>query len=311
MITTVTLNAAIDKSYWISGFKAGTVNRTRRIVATPGGKGLNVARILHQIKQPVTATGFIGGFNGQYILHRLDLLGIKHDFVAVEGESRLCLNILDEEAGTRMSTEILEQGPTITEDDVLQMEAVIGRLASCSRVVTFSGSLPDGAPLDLYAKLVHIAKQQGADVFLDTSGQALQQGLAAKPSFIKPNEHEIGAIIGKAEPTESDIMNGIRLLNDEGIRTVVVSLGGKGSIAGHQGCLYRVIPPEIRVANTVGCGDAFVGAMAAAEQMDLPIEQGLVYATAVASASAMTDVTGSVRLEDIDVLLPQIRIDQI
>lgn len=311
MITTVTLNAAIDKSYWISGFKAGTVNRTSRMVATAGGKGLNVARILQQLKQHVTATGFIGGFNGQYILHRLDQQGVKHDFVEVEGESRLCLNILDESSGTRVSTEILEQGPTITRQDIQRMEAVIERLASCSQVVTFSGSLPAGAPSDLYASLVQIAQQQGAEVFLDTSGEALQLGLTAKPSFIKPNEHEIGAIIGQAEPSESDLMNGIRFLLEQGIRTVVVSLGGKGSIAGHQGNLYRVFAPQVPIANTVGCGDAFVAAMAAAAQMEYAIDQSLVYATAVASASAMTDTTGSVRLEDIDSLLPQIRIEQI
>ncbi len=308
LITTVTLNAAIDKTYWIPGFTVGTVNRTARMNTTPGGKGLNAARVIQQLGHEVMASGVVGGWNGQHILSMLDALDLSHKFHSVRGESRICLNIIDDADQSIQSTEILEQGLTIDAADLDQMGAIVEELAARSAIIAFSGSLPAGAPIDWYARLINSASKRGATVYLDTSGQALHKSLLAKPAFIKPNEDEIGVLLGIDQPTESDIQAGVLSLMEQGIRTVAVTLGGDGAIAGHEGQLYRVTAPRVQAVNTVGCGDAFVGGMAVAEARGLSIEERLAYATAVATASAMTEETGGLRLADLDVLLPQVKV---
>jgi tagatose 6-phosphate kinase len=304
LITTVTLNAAIDKTYYLPAFERDKVSRVGKMHAFPGGKGLNVARVVRQLGENVVATGYVGGFNGEFIKKELDKQGIRHDFVTVEGESRLCLNIIDE--SRRTSTELLEPGPDITADQVEEMKRKVKQLAANSSIVAFSGSIPKGVPATIYADLVAIAKAEGAKVFLDTSGDPLLQALAAKPHFIKPNEQEIEVILGKKPERESDLHETVRRLMAQGIDCVVVSLGAAGSLAGIGGALYRIAAPKLEPVNTVGCGDAFVAGMAVATLRGQSAEECLKLATAAGSANALTEQAGSVRLSDVERFLQQI-----
>jgi tagatose 6-phosphate kinase len=312
MITTVTLNAAIDKTYYLPSFSLGQVSRVQRMYAEPGGKGINVARVIRQLGYPVTATGIVGGHNGRFIEKTLTEQGIDHDFVRIEGESRLCLNFIDESKGT--STEVLEQGPAISAKTWQFFQTKLARLAAHSRIVCFSGSLPQGVPDDGYALLIQMVKQAGALAFVDTSGIPLIQAMTAKPDFVKPNEHEITSLLKTVDEGGIggvDWSERLLQLHHQGIPRITVSLGAAGSISTYGGALYRVKAPVIDAVNTVGCGDSFVAGMAIATARNLPIDAALQLATAAASANALTDRAGYVHPQDVERLTTQIIVERL
>lgn len=301
MITTITLNAAIDKTFFLSRFELGKVSRVDNMYACPGGKGINVARVIHLLGGQSLASGYVGGSNGDFIEKELDKQGIAHDFVRVDGESRICLNIID--LYTKASTEILEPGPTIHSTQIEQMKQKVKQWSRRSEIIIFSGSVPKGVPANIYAELITIAKAEGTVTFLDASGDALLHGVKANPFFIKPNEEEVRKLIGRKPERESDLYDGMLELLRQGIECVIVSLGSGGCVAGYRNRLYRVKAPSIKAVNTVGCGDSLVAGMAVAISGGQSVEDGLRLAIAAGTANALTAEAGNVRIEDVDDLL--------
>lgn len=307
MITTVTLNAAIDKTYYLKELAKGQVSRVTRVFADAGGKGINVARVAHLLGVDVVATGFVGGYNGQFITKELDQTGIRNDFVRVAGESRLCLTVIEEAAS--QSTELLEPGPIITVEAMQQLVNKVAQYAAQSSVVCLSGSLPTGVPSDFYGQLVSIIKEKGALAFLDASGDALRQGIWASPSFIKPNETEIAGLLGYKVPEDAvALLAPLQELEKRGIDRICVSLGEKGSVALLNGSYYEVKAPSVAVKNTVGCGDAFVAGMAAGISRGFSPDECLAFATASGSANAMMERAGYVDTADVERLAKQVEV---
>ncbi|MBO9606343.1 MAG: 1-phosphofructokinase family hexose kinase [Paenibacillaceae bacterium] len=312
MITTFTLNAAIDKTYYVPGvpaFGPGNVVRASRMFAQPGGKGINVARVVHQLGLPVRASGIVGGSNGAYIERALSAIGIGHEFVAVEGESRLCLNMISDADGS--SLELLESGPVVPAEAVEALKRKVSELASTSRIVSFSGSIPQGVPTGIYRELATLAKEAGARVFLDASGAAMLAGIEAAPHLIKPNQDEAQVLLGRAIEKEADLAEWIVRCMEQGIASVIVSLGGEGALAGHEGALYRVRSATIDVVNAVGCGDAFVAGMAVATAEDRPADDALRFAAAVGTANALSLVAGDVKPDDVKRLYAETAVTRI
>lgn len=187
MILTVTMNPSIDISYPLDVLQLDTVNRVAEVSKTAGGKGLNVTRVLSEIKDPVATTGLLGGRTGQFILDHLGE-GIEERFFEIAGDTRNCIAILHE----GKQTEILEKGPTISEKEGQDFLDHYRHLVDQVEVVAISGSLPAGLPVDYYASLVKIAKDAGKPVVLDCSGASLEAAIqaAVKPTVIKPNNEE-------------------------------------------------------------------------------------------------------------------------
>lgn len=304
MITSVTLNAAIDRTYYVDKFSVGQVQRVTRQVDEPGGKGNNVAKVIRQLGGQVTATGIIAGSNGVFIESSLMERGIQTAFVHGPGESRVCLNILDESSGT--STELLGQGAAITETEVEAIKEKVHQLASQSTVVVLSGSLSAGAPEGLYADLIGIVRSTGARAFLDTSGRAFSAVLDATPRldamsrhdamphFVKPNEEELSGWLGHIPQELSEWTRAAQMLANRGIAEVCVTLGSRGALAILDGAGYLVTPPVIQPVNTVGCGDAFVAGMAYAEERGDSAADRLRTAAAAAAANAMSAKAGDI-----------------
>jgi tagatose 6-phosphate kinase len=303
------LNAAIDKTYYVNQFKLGGSHRATQVFAEAGGKGINVARTLMQLEANPYAMGFLGGNNGAFIEKELLRVGIKHDFVTIAEESRICLNIIDESANT--STEILESGPTISPAELEQLRLKVIQQAKQSKWIVFSGSLPKGLHPTFYGELTELARKEGAQIFLDTSGEALRSSISAKPFFIKPNEKEIAELTDNAASSEDQICRNIQALHNQGIACVTVSLGEKGSITGYKGKLYKAAIPPMQIVNTVGCGDAFVAGMVAGFSKQEPIEACILEATAAGTANALTQQAGYVRLEDVKRISALITIQEI
>ena len=177
-VLTVTLNAAIDKRYDVAAVSVGTVQRVSRVLASAGGKGLNVARGAQLCGQQVVATGFVAGFAGQFVTGEVAAAGMRQEFLEVAGETRTCINIIEADG---RSTEFLEPGVTVTPDDLAALRERLVALLPLVDVVTLSGSAPSGSPADVYVPLVAAAREAGKPVVLDTSGDLLRAGPVARP----------------------------------------------------------------------------------------------------------------------------------
>lgn len=260
MITTVTLNASVDKAYSMEQpIENGTVMRVASCRNSAGGKGLNVARIVKLCGAQVQTTGFCGGFNGRYLEELLEEDGIAHTFTHVKGETRSCINILDERYG---STEYLEPGCIIEEEEEKEFLAQFARLAEESSVITISGSLPKGVRRDIYGVMVGIAKDAGKKVILDTSGDALKEGLQAVLTMVKPNKDEMEILFGEKISSMEDVIRCGKQIYEMGIPYVVISLGKDGALLVCEDGIFQGRPPQMKALNTVGCGDSMVGAFA-------------------------------------------------
>lgn len=291
MITTVTLNASIDKAYVMQeAIENGTVMRVKEVRNTAGGKGLNVAKIAVICGAEVLATGFAGGFNGHYLESLAAESHVATRFCHVEGETRSCINILDPKYG---STEYLEPGFSVKEEDLARFLTEFPGVIGKSTVVTMSGSAPVGIPSDIYRRMTELAKEAGAKVILDTSGDYLKEGLQGRPFMIKPNEDEIEALLGiRAEDPEAVFRAASELRVKYGIPWVVISLGGNGAVLSCDEGVFHGLPPKLDPVNTVGCGDSMVGAFAVALERALSPREALRYAVAVSAAAAMSPLTG-------------------
>ncbi len=308
MIGTVTFNPAIDKRYYVEGISIGLVQRVKEVENTAGGKGLNLSRVAALIGESVAATGFIGGTNGQFIEEEIAKLGIENRFTKIKGQTRCCLALIDSVGN---QTEFLEPGPEVTEKDFESWLEVYKKLLEQTKILTISGSLPVGLKPDRYSEIIHLAGKKGVKVFLDTSGDALLEGIAAKPYYVKPNMDEIGIITGKTINTEKDIIKGIGDISKMGVEFITVSMGKEGSISYYGGMYYRALPPIIEIANSVGSGDAFMAGMAVAHSRGMDIIDSIKLASACGAANAMESRTGYVGLENIKSIFKEVKVMKI
>lgn len=305
MITTVTLNVAIDKSYVIDALKKGEVMRVRECTKTPGGKGLNVARVIKLCGEEVLATGIVGGHAGAYVEDLLKEQGISYDFVHTASETRTCINVLDSEGN---STEFLEPGDPVAQTELDDFLVRFEEMITESDVITISGSVPKGVNIDIYSRLVAMVKQKGKKVILDTSGDLLKEGIKVCPTMIKPNREEVKALLNISMDDRDELVAGARKLQSMGIEFVVVSLGTDGALLVTKDCIYHGKPPRIQPVNTVGSGDSMVAAFAVGLAREYNVEEMLRYAIAVSAANTLTMTTGSFKEEDMKALYNQVTI---
>ena len=242
MITTVTMNAALDKAYFMADkIVNGTVMRVSGSCTTAGGKGLNVARIVALCGAKVQATGLVGGYNGQQLEYLLEKDGIPHRFGYVNGETRCCINILDPGYG---STEYLEPGFTVSTEEEKQFMDRLPQIIQDSDVVTISGSIPRGMSTDVYGKIISLAKSMGKKVILDSSGDTLKSGLAACPDMVKPNRDEMEQLFGEQLEDMDAVIACAEKIRDMDVPYVVVSLGRGRGTACVPGRLFPCCDPE-------------------------------------------------------------------
>ncbi|MGN1184385.1 MAG: 1-phosphofructokinase [Oliverpabstia sp.] len=308
MILTVTMNAAIDKRYVVKRFEEGQVNRVTTCTYTPGGKGLNVSKPASIAGAEVVATGFVGGHAGDYIVDSLKNFGIKSEFYHMNEESRSCINIWNEEK--REQTEFLEPGFTVSEEDFDKFMEKFEKLIVQADVVAISGSLPKGLDGTAYQRMVKAVKDAGKKVILDTSGNLLEMGIKAKPTMVKPNIDEIRMLTGSHCDTREELVEAAQKIHRAGIEVVVISLGGEGSVLVCDNGVYRAVVPKIDAVNTVGCGDSMIAGFALGFEKNLPIEETLKLASAISAAAALREETGFFVKEDMERILPDIKIEK-
>ncbi|NUT45266.1 MAG: 1-phosphofructokinase family hexose kinase [Thermoactinospora sp.] len=301
MILTVTLNAAMDVTYWVDSFTSGEMNRVRRVVRQAGGKGVNVARVLHGLGHEVLATGLAGGTTGNLILADLAAAGIPADFTAIAAESRSTTVVHD--LAAQEATLLNEPGPAVTPQECAAFLQRFGELVGRASVVVVSGSLPAHAPSTMYADILGSAAEHGVPVIVDADGATLLHSLGGAPTIVKPNASELaGALPELPDPpaassatASADLLGHLHRaehLRDRGAGSVVVSLGAEGLLAvTGEGVLRARLPYRVE-GNATGAGDALVAGLALGLAEGTAWPERLRRAAALGAAAVAAPVAG-------------------
>lgn len=284
---TVTLNPAIDLTATVRHFTLDAVNRGESMQMDAGGKGVNVASFLADYGCEVAATGFLGRENAEIFERLFARKQIEDRFVRVAGANRVGIKIVD--PANQTTTDLNLPGLAPSEEDAQALVEKIEQMAATGEFGWFilSGRPAQGLPDDFYAGLIGRLKRAGVRTALDTSQEALRRGAAAGPDLIKPNLEELRTLVGWEPVGEAGIQQAARGLQEQGIGCVVVSMGARGALLVDRGETWLAVPPRVRVASTVGAGDAMLAGLA------LGLSQGLDPADCarLATAFAVSAVT--------------------
>ncbi|SCY33475.1 1-phosphofructokinase [Alkaliphilus peptidifermentans] len=305
MITTVTLNPAVDKTVEIDGFNPGEVNRILNTRLEPGGKGINVSKVLRAFGTDTLTTGFVGGENGKWIDQWLKAKEIHTDFVWIDKETRTNIKIVD--IATSTITDINDKGKKIHETYLTEFYKKIEYWAEKSKVMVFSGSTPDGLPITTYTDLIRIAQAKGCKAILDAEGDKLLEGINAKPYMIKPNIHELENLLNVKFNSEGEIVNYCKGFMKDGIKFVVVSMGENGALLVSNKKVLKAEKVSVEVKSTVGAGDSMVAAFAYGIMKNLNLEDTFRLAVAAASLSVNKGTT-LFQLNEVEELKEKVRI---
>ncbi|MGW1005472.1 1-phosphofructokinase family hexose kinase [Streptomyces sp. NPDC002520] len=286
MLLTVTLNTALDITYRVRSLRPHASHRVSDVTERPGGKGVNVARVLAALGHEVTVTGFAGGATGHAVRERLTgTPGLTDALVPVTGATRRTIAVVDELSGD--TTQLNEPGPQIAPAEWGTFLDRYEELLGSASAVALSGSLPPGVPVGAYATLVRAARSAGVPVLLDTSGEPLRRGVAARPDIVKPNAEELAELTGSHEPSRAT-----RDARRRGAHAVVASLGAEGLFAVTPEGRWRAAPPARVHGNPTGAGDSAVAGLLSGLVEHLPWPDRLARAVALSAATVRAPAAG-------------------
>jgi 1-phosphofructokinase len=306
MVVTVTLNPALDRTLTVPRIAFGEVMRATAVHIDWGGKGFNVSRTLRALGAESVAMGFVGGATGQVLARGLASLGIATDFVHIAGETRTNVVIADAERYVKAN----EAGPTVQAEEVAAfLDRVRGRVAP-GDIWVFSGSLPPGAPLDLYARLIDVVQAGGARALLDTSGEPLRLGCEAVPYLVKPNLAEAQEATGRAVARDGDALAAAGFFLRQGVELAALSFGADGLLLASAQRAILARPPRVRVRNPVGAGDALLAGIAWALERGAPLEEMVRWGVACGTASAVREGVGVIARAEVEALYEEVSVER-
>jgi 1-phosphofructokinase len=309
VIVTVTLNPAVDQTLTLDQLTLGDTNRVRDSRIDPGGKGINVSRVLRELGRESLATGFAPGSLGRFVEHSLLELGILCDFVHTRGQTRTNLTLVDD--ASHETTLLSYRGPEMDPRHVQTLETRLRRYISSGDWLVVAGSIPP--PLDpwVYARLIELGRQRGAHTVLDADADALVAGLSARPDIVKLNHHEAERLLGTAVESDQALVEAADAMRDAGAETAVVTAGSRGAVAISGDGAWRAWAPETEVVSSVGAGDALLGGMLYKLEEGGSLEEALRWGTAAGVAACLTSGTQLCRQSELVSLLPNVRVEQI
>ena len=286
MIYTVTFNPSLDYIVRMDHFEAGAINRVSYEQVLAGGKGINVSIVLHNLGHESTALGFVAGFTGAEIEHKLDAFPVKHDFVHLEnGFSRINVK-----AKAENETEINGQGPDISDAAQKELFAKLDKLGAGDTLV-LAGSIPKTLPDDIYERIMERLDGRGIRIVVDAEKKLLLNVLKYHPFLIKPNNHELGDMFGVVLKTDEEIVTYARKLQEKGATNVLISMAGDGAILlTADGKHYKSPAPKGKLVNSVGAGDSMVaGFLTGCIESHDDLETAFYMGVATGSASAFSE----------------------
>jgi len=309
MIATVTLNPSLDRTVTVEELVIDEANRWTSLRRDPGGKGINVSRVIHELGGKTVAYGFIGGIDGETLKHLLQQQGVPFDFTPIKGEIRS--NFIITDLGTCHQTRIDAPGPHIMRHELQKLVQKVKHLSPKPDFLVFAGSVPPAVPADIYRQLIEAAKNNGIKTVLDSDNKWLKEGIKAKPNVIKPNVHEAEELLDKHLRSERAIVKALKLLIDRGIEVAVISRGKEGLIAANGEKVIKAIPPQVDVRSTVGAGDSTIAGLVLKLNEGLGVDEACRWAVATGTAATLTPGTELCRREDVERLLSKVKIKRL
>jgi 6-phosphofructokinase 2 len=309
MIATVTLNPSLDKTVTVEELVVDEANRWTSLRRDPGGKGINVSRVIHELGGETIAYGFIGGFDGEALKHLLRQHGVPFDFTSIKREIRS--NFIITDSKTRRQTRIDAPGPNISRDELRKLIDKITRIKSKPDFLVLAGSVPPGVPADIYRQLIEKAKESGIKTVLDSDNKWLKEGIKAKPNVIKPNVHEAEELLEVQLRDELAIIEAVKALVSKGIEVAAISRGKDGIIVATKEKVLKVTSPQVEVRSTVGAGDSAIAGLVLKLSQGHGIEEASQWAAAAGTAATLTPGTELCRREDVEKLLPQVKVERL
>ena len=309
MIATVTLNPSLDKTVTVEELVVDEANRWTSLRRDPGGKGINVSRVVHELGGETIAYGFIGGIDGETLKHLLQQQGVPFDFTPIMGEIRS--NFIITDSKTHRQTRIDAPGPHILRYELSKLVQKVTHTKPKPDFLVFAGSVPPGIPADIYRQLIEKAKKSGIKTVLDSDNRWLKEGIIAKPNVIKPNVHEAEELLETNLRDEAAIVEAVKTLVNQGIEVAAISRGKDGLIIANGEKILKVTAPQVEIRSTVGAGDSTIAGLVLKLSQGHGIEEACRWAVAAGTAATLTAGTELCRREDVEKLLPQVKVKRL
>ncbi|MCE7791492.1 1-phosphofructokinase [Salipaludibacillus sp. CUR1] len=303
MIYTVTINPSVDCLMKVENFYLGKTNRASTQKMVPGGKGINVSRVLKNLGTRSEALGFIGGFTGAFIKDELEKESVFSSFIETEGNTRINVKMK-----TDTETEINGKAQEITNEHIQKLLIQLDELKSGDLLI-LSGSLPSTLPADLYNTIINRLSEKNIYVCVDTSGEPLKEAMKASPYMIKPNQAELEQLYKENVKNLDDAVKLARKAVADGARHVLVSMGGEGAALVSKNESYKATVPKGTLINSVGAGDSMVAGFIHILTQSGSLEEAFKYSVAAGSATAFSN--GFCTAENVEKLLPEVLIEKI
>ena len=303
MIYTMTLNPSIDYIVHVDDLKMGDVNRMTSDLKLPGGKGINVSRILKRIDSESVALGFVGGFTGTFIEDWLKEEKIATDFTKVSDDTRINVKL---KAGEE--TEINGAGPQLTNEETQSLKETLSKVQA-GDIVVLSGSTPKSLRAGFYEELIQIIKDKDAEFVIDTTGADLLASLPSRPVLVKPNNHELADLYHTSFESTEDIYPYAKKLLDEGAQNVIISMAGDGALLFCKEGIYQSNVLKRTLKNSVGAGDSMIAGFIGHYAKTKNSVESFKWGVACGSATAFSDDLATAAF--IEELLPEVTIQKV
>ncbi|MFQ5473293.1 MAG: 1-phosphofructokinase family hexose kinase [Dehalococcoidia bacterium] len=308
MIVTVTLNPAMDQTLVLPKFVAGDTLRVKSSRIDPGGKGINVSRVIRELGGESIAMGFAPGGLGRYLLQTLESQGIICDFIRTTGKMRTNITLLDE--SRHLNTILSEPGPDTNMDAVDDLKQRLGRILREGDWLVIAGSIPPPLEPSIYADLIRDASEMGVHTLLDADGEALAQGASAQPEILKGNRRELERLLGSRLGDEKSTLAAAYKVREWGIPLVLVTRGKQGAVAVGERS-YRGIAPRVRAISAVGSGDAFLAGVVLTLSRGGSLEEAMELGISSGTAAVLTPGTELCHRREVDILRSRVRVEPI
>ena len=305
MILCITPNPAIDRTMIVPNLVLGNVHRAQKSIVAAGGKGLNVARAIRTLAADLLCMGFAGGHSGRLLADLAQNDGLKSAWTWTDSETRTCIILISQNGD---ATEIDEPGMPVSKLDWKRLQQDVGKYISSASLCCVSGSLPPDSSADDLQGLLHVLVNSGKQVWVDTSGAALDSALTFPGVCVKVNSHEISKSIRFKVKDVRSAKQALKLLSERGLAAGLITLGAAGALLTTTEGGWHAKGPSVRVVSTAGSGDSFLGGLVSALDAGRDWPHALGDAIAAGTANALSAGGGQFSLEDFKAIREQIQI---
>ena len=306
-IYTLCLNPCLDKSVIIKKILFDDINRIARFQEDPGGKGINVSRVISFLGGATLALGFSGSATGKRIEELLSKKKVRFSFTKIKKETRLIFNIFEEQ--TKRTIRLNERGPKVKKEEIKKLLSSIFSLPyQKNDYFVCSGSPAVGIPANIYQQIIKKLNRIGVRTVLDSDNKPLELGIKSAPFLIKPNLWELSRLFKKKIKTVPDIILASKNLLKKGIKITIISLGEKGAILVSKKESFSAIPPKIKIKSTIGSGDALLAGFLFSLTKEKNLKDALKFGVALGTATALQPGTAICEKKDISEILKRVKI---